>query len=136
MKRGSSATSQKSVQDARKELRNFLKTLDTVPTEILHEESRRLYAEIIAETPYRTGKLERSVRVAVSKNKRAPGINASASARSPKGYNYAGIQHENLSFAHPVKGKAYYIKDPFDRCIERIREKMRSRLTLGGGNSD
>ena len=128
MKRGSSATATKSVQDAKKQLQKYLKSLDTIPTDILEEERPILYSEIIAEVPYETGKLERSVRVTVSKDKKRPGLNASASARSDKGYNYAAIQHENTDFEHPVKGKAHYISDPFDRCTERIRQKMRKRL--------
>ena len=130
MKRGSSATATKSVQDAKKQLQKFLKSLDTIPMDILEEERPVLYSEIIAEVPYQTGKLERSVKVTVAKDKRRPGLNASASARSSKGYNYAGIQHENPDFKHPVKGKAYYISDPFDRCAQRIRKKMRKRLKL------
>lgn len=128
MSRGSSATSQQSVQDAKKRLQKFLKELDTVPTEILQQEAPRLYSDIIADTPYKTGKLERSVKVSVAKDKRRPGLNASASARSPGGYNYAGIQHENEKFKHPIKGKAHFISDPFDRCVERIRKAMRIKL--------
>ena len=128
MSRGSSATSQKSVQDAKKRLQSFLKDLDHIPTEILQQEAPRLYSEIIAETPYKTGKLERSVRVTVAKDKRRPGLNASASARSSHGYNYAGIQHENTDFDHPVKGKAHFISDPFDRAVLRIKKAMRRRV--------
>lgn len=125
---GSSATRLKSVQQAKKRLQTFLKELDKVPMDILEEEQPRLYSEIIAEVPYSTGKLERSVRVSVARDKRRPGLNASASARSKRGYNYAGIQHENTEFQHPVKGKAHYISDPFNRCIQRIQAKMRRRL--------
>ena len=129
MSRGSSATSQKSVQDAKKRLQAFLKTLDTVPTDILQEEAPVLRSEIIAEVPYSTGKLEASVRVSVAKDKRRPGLNASASARSTRGYNYAGIQHENEEFKHSKTGaKAHFISDPMDRCIERIKRKMRTRI--------
>lgn len=130
MSRGSSATSTKSVQDAKKRLQKYLKSLDTIPTDILEEERPVLYGEIIAEVPYKTGKLERSVRVTVAKDKKRPGLNANASARSTQGYNYAAIQHENTDFEHPVKGKAHYISDPFDRCTKRIRQKMRKRLKL------
>lgn len=130
MSRGASATSQQSVQDAKKRLTAFLKTLDTAPTDIFESEVPRLYSEIIAETPYDTGKLERSVRVSVAKDKRRPGINASASAISSRGYNYAGIQHENTAFKHPVKGKAHFIADPFDRAVARIKRKLRRRLKL------
>lgn len=128
MSRGSSATSQKSVQDAKKHLRTFLKELDTIPTDVLESEASVLYSEIIAETPYNTGKLERSVKVTVARDKRRPGLNASASARSSRGYNYAGIQHENEDFVHPIKGKAHFISDPFERSTKRIKKAMRLRL--------
>lgn len=127
---GSSATSIKSVQDAKKQLQRFLRKLDTVPTQILQEEAQKLKAEIIAETPYETGKLEASVKVTVSRDKRRPGLNASASARSPSGYNYAGIQHEREDFTHPIKGKAHFISDPFQRATQRIEKRMREELTL------
>lgn len=130
MTRGSSATRQESVQEAKKKLRTFLKTLDTVPTEILQTEAPILYAEIISEVPYDTGKLERSVRVKVARDKRRPGINASASAISSRGYNYAGRQHEDENLNHPIKGKAHYISDPFERCIQRIQQQMEEKLVI------
>ena len=129
MSRGASATSQQSVQDAKKRLQKFIKSLDTVPTQILNEEAPILRSEIIAEVPYETGRLESSVRVSVTRDTRRPGLNASASARSKSGYNYAGIQHENDEFRHTKSGaKAHFISDPMNRCIDRIQEKMRRRL--------
>lgn len=129
MSRGASATSQESVQNAKKRLQKFIKTLDTVPTQILNEEAPILRSEIISEVPYKTGKLESSVRVSVARDKRRPGLNASASAISKSGYNYAGIQHENDEFKHTKPGaKAHFISDPLNRCIDRIQEKMRRRL--------
>ena len=129
MSRGAPATSQKSVQDAKKRLQKLIKSLDTVPTQILNEEAPILRSEIIAEVPYKTGKLESSVRVSVARDKRRPGLNASASALSKSGYNYAGIQHENDEFRHTKPGaKAHFISDPLNRCIDSIQEKMRSRL--------
>ena len=74
MSRGRSATSQKSVQDAKKGLQKFLKKLDTIPVEVLQEEAQTLYSEIIKEVPYKTGVLERSVRVSVAKDKKRPGL--------------------------------------------------------------
>lgn len=128
MAKGSSVTGTKSVQDAKKQLQRFLKTLDTVPAQILEDESKQLYAEIISEVPYKTGKLERSVKVSVSKDKRRPGLNASASARSEQGYNYAGRQHEDTSLQHPIKGKAHFISDPFNRATQRIVQRMTDEL--------
>lgn len=131
MKRGASATSQQSVQNAKKNLQKFLRKLDMIPQDILQEEAKTLYSEIIAEVPYDTGVLERSVKVAVAKDKKRPGLNASASARSKRGYNYAGIQHEEEEFKHSKAGaKDHYISDPFKRATERIKDKMRERLKV------
>ena len=131
MKRGSSATTQQSVQAAKKNLQKFLRSLERIPTEILQEEAPKLYSEVIAEVPYKTGALERSVKVRVAKDKRRPGLIASASARSKKGYNYAGIQHEE-KFHHPKVGaKDHFISDPFERATERIKTKIRKRLKVG-----
>lgn len=129
MSRGAFATYQESVQSAKKRLQKFIKTLDTVPTQILNEEAPTLRSEIIAEVPYKTGKLESSVKVSVARDKRRLGLNASASAISKSGYNYAGIQHENDEFKHTKSGaKAHFISDPLNKCIDRIQEKMRNRL--------
>lgn len=126
-----SATSQQSVQDAKKRLRRFLRKLDTVPTQILQNEAPKLYAEIIAEIPHDSGKLEQSVRVSVARDKKRPGLNASASAHSKSGYNYAGIQHENVDYKHSKPGaKDHFISDPFERCTERIAEQMGLQLIL------
>lgn len=124
-----SVTSLKNVQDAKKRLTKFLKTLDTVPTQILEQESSKILAQAKQETPYKTGKLEDSVYVRVSRDKKRPGLVLGASARS-KGFNYAGIQHENTSFHHPIKGKAHYLRDPFNRGIRRIKRRLKQEVKL------
>lgn len=130
---GFSATQSESARNAKKNLQKFLRKVQTVPTRILEEEATTLYSEIIAETPFKTGKLENSVRVSVSKSKSRPGLNASASARDPKtGYNYAGIQHEDTSFEHPVKGKDHFISDPFNRATQRIKQRVRDEVKYEG----
>ena len=130
MSRGSSATSQQSVRNAVKELRALLKTIDTVPQEELQRSAQVIYNEAIARVPYKTGKLERSVYVRVSKDKRRGGLVAGASARSPRGYNYAGIQHENVGFNHPVKGEAFYISKPFEDETRRLIGRLKGRLRI------
>lgn len=129
MSKGASATSQASVQNARKNLTKFIKTLDTVPTEELERSAQTIKANAIAKVPYNTGKLEHSIYARVAKDKRRPGIIAGASARSSKGYNYAGIQHENESYRH-VKGQAHFISEPFDEEVEKLKERIRGRLKV------
>ena len=133
MSKGASATSQKSVQDARKRLTSFLKQLDTVPTEELEKSAQRIKSEAIAKVPYKTGKLERAIYVRVLKDKRRPGIVAGASARSKSGYNYAGIQHENTDYHH-TKGQAHFISEPFNAEVKRLKQRIRRRLKLKNGS--
>lgn len=130
MSRGASATSRKSIQDAKKNLTKFLKTLDTLPREELQKSAQTIKAQALQQVPYKTGKLERSVYVRVSKDKRRVGLVAGASARSDKGYNYAGIQHENESFKHPIKGKDHFISDPFNEEVEKLKTRLQEGLKV------
>lgn len=123
-----SATAQRSVQNARENLRRFLRTVESVPQEEIQRSAQTIYKEAVARTPYKTGALERSVYVRVSKDKRRGGIVAGASAKSPSGYNYAGIQHENENFNHPIKGQDHYISGPFEEETERLKERLRGKV--------
>lgn len=128
-KRGRSATSTSSVKDAVKNLRAYLKTIDSVPQEELQKSAEKILSEAIARVPYQTGKLERAIYVRVSKDKRRGGLVAGASARASNGYNYAGIQHENENFNHPIKGEAHFISGPFNEEVENLKARLRKRLT-------
>ena len=130
MSKGGPATSQQSVQNAIKDLTRFIKKLDSVPARELSESASVMKAEMIAQTPYKTGKLEQSVYVKVSKSRYRPGLRAGASARSKSGYNYAGIQHENVDFEHPIKGKAFYIRDPFIAETAKLKKRLREELKI------
>lgn len=127
------AASVASVVKAKNKLNTFLKTLDTVPIAELEKSAQTIKAEAIAQTPYRTGKLERSVYVRVVGKRRNPTLSAGANA-SAGGYNYAGIQHENKAFKHPIKGKANYISDPFNKEVTNLKRRLRRRLRLKNGS--
>ena len=122
-----STTSLKSIQDAKKRLTKFLKTLETVPTDELERTAERIYSEAVAQVPYSTGKLESSIYVRVSRSKTKPGLITGASAIE-HGYDYAAIQHENENYNHPIKGKAHYISDPFKKEVALMRRRIRRRL--------
>lgn len=124
---GFTATRTRSVQDARKRLEKFLKTVDKVPRELLDVYAEKIYNNAVAETPYKTGKLENAVYVRPSKSKTRVMLVAGASARH-KGYNYAGIQHENESYNHPIKGKAHYISDPFNEGTNQMEKELREKV--------
>lgn len=124
-----SATSVASVQAAKNRLTKFLKTLDTVPLEELEKTAQAIKVKAIAQAPYKTGKLEQSIYVRVSRDKRRPGLVAGASAKS-SGYDYAGIQHENTQYHHPIKGKAHYISDPFNQEVTNLKRRLRRKLKV------
>lgn len=118
----------KSIDRAIRNLNKFLNSLESVPSEELDRTASQIKAKAIAQTPYRTGVLERSVYVDVVKDSTQQTIIAGASAKSERGYDYAGIQHENTTFNHPVKGKAHYISDPFKQEVYNMKRRIRRRL--------
>ena len=131
----SSAASTKSVIRARKNLDKFLRTLDTVPYEELEKSAKVIRTNAVAQTPYRTGKLERSVYSRVIKlGKDRFTLSAGANAFE-KGYNYAAIQHEAKGFRHPVKGKAFYIRDPFNQEVRNLKRRLLRKLKVKSNGS-
>lgn len=130
MSKGYTVTNSKDVQQAIKNLSKFLRKLDTIPTEELEKSAQIIKAEAIEQAPYKSGKLEKSIYVIVSRDKRRPGLRAGASARAHDGYNYAGIQHDNEEFNHPVKGKDHFISDPFNAEVVQLKKRLRKRLKV------
>lgn len=118
----------KSVDRAIRNLNKFLNSLESVPSAELDRTASQIKVKAIAQTPYRTGALERSVYVDVVKDSTQQTIVAGASAKSERGYDYAVIQHENTTFNHPVKGKAHYISDPFKQEVYNMKRRIRRRL--------
>lgn len=115
------------LNEASKHLTKFLRTVETVPTQILLEEAPRIEETAKVRTPEKTGKLKESVKVRVSRDKRRPGLYAQASATN-RGYNYALIQHENLSYNHPNGGQAKFLESAFVEGVERIERRIEQEV--------
>lgn len=115
------------LNEASKHLTRFLRTVETVPTQILLEEAPRIEETAKIRTPEKTGKLKESVKVRVSRDKRRPGLYAQASARN-RGYDYALIQHENLSYNHPNGGQAKFLESAFVEGVERIERRIEQEV--------
>lgn len=116
------------LKEASANLSRFLKTLESVPTQILLEEAPRIEKTAKNRTPVDTGKLQDSVRVVVSRDKRRPGLYAQASA-SNRGYNYAYIQHENEAYNHPNGGEAHFVESAFTEGVERIIRRLSEEVS-------
>lgn len=130
---GFSATKGQSALDARNRIAKYVKQLGGVADEILQAEAKTIYSEAVSEVPFASGRLASSIRVQVSRSKSRPGINALASARSTRGYNYAGIQHENEEFSHPNGRKAHFLSDPMNRSSERLMKTLLVKMRPPGG---
>ena len=115
------------LSEASKHLTKFLRTVETVPTQILLEEAPRIEETAKIRTPEKTGKLKASVKVRVSRDKRRPGLYAQASARN-RGYDYALIQHENFSYNHPNGGQAKFLESAFVEGVERIERRIEQEV--------
>ena len=115
------------LSEASKHLTKFLRTVETVPTQILLEEAPRIEETAKVRTPEKTGKLKESVKVRVNRDKRRPGLYAQASATN-RGYNYALIQHENLSYNHPNGGQAKFLESAFVEGVERIERRIEQEV--------
>ena len=115
------------LNEASKHLTKFLRTVETVPTQILLEEAPRIEETAKVRTPEKTGELKKSVKVRVSRDKRRPGLYAQASARN-HGYDYALIQHENLSYNHPNGGQAKFLESAFVEGVERIERRIEQEV--------
>ena len=115
------------LNEASKHLTKFLRTVETVPTQILLEEAPRIEETAKVRTPEKTGKLKESVKVRVSRDKRIPGLYAQASATN-RGYDYALIQHENLSYNHPNGGQAKFLESAFVEGVERIERRIEQEV--------
>ena len=115
------------LSEASKHLTTFLRTVETVPTQILLEEAPRIEETAKIRTPEKTGKLKESVKVRVSRDKRRRRLYAQASAKN-HGYDYALIQHENLSYNHPNGGQAKFLESAFVEGVERIERRIEQEV--------
>ena len=117
----------KGLKQAKDKLGRFAKGVDEQSFRIFLEEAPRIEAEAKLETPVESGDLRNSVTVSVSQIKRKVNLVASASSIH-RGYDYSNIQHENETFNHPNGGKAHFIRDPFNRGVERIERRLREEV--------
>ena len=123
MARGSSV--QRSVNSVRRNLRRMGKDVKKEVIKTLEDIALDLADKALNLAPVDTGRLRKSAdpEVIVSNNKAR--ANVTFSAIDPKtGYDYALIQHEDLSFKHPRGGQAKYLEQPLRRNSGRYRQEL------------
>lgn len=128
---GKTAGQTRSVKSAKAYLTNMLRNSQKIPRKIMREEAVQLKADIIAITPYKTGRLRESVRVNTQKIGHVVTLHATASARDPEtGFQYAGFQHEHEFRHYTTPGtRGHYISDPFWDTVIRIQERLAEEIT-------
>lgn len=113
-------------------LGRFVKTIESKSYEILLEESARLKREAYQQTPKDSGDLRNSIKVEArrgSTSKTKVVLDASASSVH-RGYDYAGIQHDNPSFKHAPGTNYKFIEKPFYDALARIERRIEEELTI------
>ena len=116
------------VKREKQRLNQFIRESKTIQEQELDNLVASALPEMLAKTPYKSGKLESGVYCRRSNSARNRGVVAGAVAMH-KRYNYAMIQHENEYYNHPIKGEAHFISEPLRKAVDafiiRVRERMR-----------
>ncbi len=126
--RGSRASSTKSASRAVKRLSKWLSELETVPYDQIVKSAEKIKNSAQAQVPYKSGKLQESIDTNIYGDTGRISLVVEASALSKRGYDYAGIQHENPSYNHLPGRKYHYISDPFNAEIPNLQRRIRRRL--------
>lgn len=113
------------LREIKNDLRQMLKEHRTLALRELEETADYIWQEAYARVPVRTGELQDSIQVDISRSPRYPGIIATAEAHNTKtGYDYARIQEENEEYEHPNGGQAHYLEEPFREGVEDFYRRM------------
>lgn len=121
----------KGVKQVRDSLGKFKKMLESEPYKIMVEEAIRAQEEVRMEVPVLTGRLQAGSAIYIdpSSSKLNPRIVGEAEAIDPDtGYDYSSYQHDNPYLNHPRGGKPFFIRDPFNRMVDRIDRRFESEL--------
>lgn len=117
---------ERGLKNLRNKLGRFTSQMDEAPYRVFQEEAPRIEAEAKMETPIDTGDLRRSVKATVTRRGTKGGISVITLSASSvhDGYDYSAYQHNTPWLNHPRGGKAFYLRDPFLRGIERIQSRL------------
>lgn len=127
---GSTAGQLKSVRDIKKILRDAIPQGIKGTAKVLEEHGKSIQRRAFALTPYdpkpdNQPHLRDSLKYKVENRRGGVTLAITASATNPRnGYNYAGIQHDNLEYRHPHGGQAHYISQPYMEELPSIQKDI------------
>jgi hypothetical protein len=94
----------------------------------LNRVANRVLGEAQREAPVEEGTLRASGAVALDCDPRRLAAGGDARARISFATPYAARQHEHDEYRHPKGGKAFYLRDPVQRC--RLADELRREMRL------
>lgn len=113
------------LKEIKEDLREVLRDHHTQAREELNVARNEIEAGATSLVPIKSGLLQSSIQVTVSKSSRYPGIIATASAKNFKtGYDYALIQEVNEEYKHDDGRQAHYLEQPFREAVDKFFERM------------
>lgn len=119
------------LKQARNSLERFIQMFESKPYAILLEEAARAQQEADLEVPLDTGRLKAGTVFYVdpSSGKLTPTVIGEAQAIDPEtGYDYSAYQHDTVGLQHAAGRKPFFVRDPFERMVERIDRRFREEL--------
>ena len=111
------------LKEIKEDLRQQLKMHRSLMVDAMESVADSIYEKAFARVPVKTGELQDSIYVDVSRSPRYPGVIATASAINPKtGYDYALIQEVNEDYHHEI-GQAHYLESSFREAVDEFYRK-------------
>ena len=134
MATGSSVS--RNINAIRRKLKNMKKEVKEKTIEAFEDVVLDLADKALNLAPKDTGRLRNSADPEVKVKGSKITATVTFSAKNPiNGYDYALIQHEDLSFKHPNGGQAKYLEQPLkdnrDRYKKFVADKIKEATTHG-----
>ena len=127
MATGSSVS--RNINSIRRNIRNMKKEVKEKTIEAFEDVVLDLADKALNLAPVDTGRLRKSAdpEVKIKANKITATV--TFSAKNPdNGYDYALIQHEDLSFKHPNGGQAKYLEQPLKENRDRYKKFVADKI--------
>lgn len=119
----------RNINSIRRNLRNMRTEVRKKTIEAFEDVVLDLADKSMNLAPVDTGKLRKSVDPDVKIRGHKITASVTFSAKNPEtGYDYALIQHEDLTFKHPKGGQAKYLEQPLKENQERYKKYVADKV--------
>jgi hypothetical protein len=125
----SGASVQRNINTIRRNIKNMKKEVRQKTIEAFEDVVLDLADKALNLAPKDTGRLRKSADPEVKVKHNKVTATVTFSAKNPDtGYDYAMIQHEDMSFKHPNGGQAKFLEQPLKENQNRYRREVANKI--------